>query len=391
MHGTWNQQSAFVRPRSLLRSYLRDHIDAPIGYLKFRWRGANTHGSRIRAGAQLAGFLSEAFAKYPDYEHAIVCHSHGGTVAQYALRRLPSIVREEKRAYCIYIGTPFIDCPPDAAAELDKVLDLASAWYGQLKAGTSVNGRFYSWISYLGLAVIAFGIAGLRGGEKQAFESTFLGVYAALVAAMWISLAFIVRFGSRARKLAAELRAYPLPLPQLCLRMAGDEPFWILRGFTEPIGALSAWQGKLRFGLLSVAAVGIVVGLLLMFVALLGNIWAPLEGLLVPGIVVAGAGSAAVFAALLLQVVNGFFGNLITSHPGALGRDGWAAAGWFLRYKITTVPPGACVEEQVYRPADLEGIPQGLFLQHSILYSSTTSLDRMARFLCRHTGFPYKG
>lgn len=260
-----------MRPRSQLRSYLRDHIDAPVGYLQFHWSGSNTHSARIKAGERLAGFLTEAFGKYPDYAHAMVCHSHGGNVAQYALRRLPPIVREERKVYCIYIGTPFIDCPPEATCELDKMLEMASAWYGQLNNGATVNGRFYSWLSYLGLAVIAFGIAMAHGGDKGTFENTFLSVYAVLIVVMWISLALIARFGPRARNRAAELRAYPLPVPQLCLRMGGDEPLRILSGLAETVAALNHSQGGARSVLLWLAAVGIVIGLILMMFGLLGR------------------------------------------------------------------------------------------------------------------------
>jgi hypothetical protein len=88
VHGTWGQNSLFLSPNSVFQRYLHDHIDAPVEFLEFPWSGDNTNSARLQAGGDLAHFLRKAFADYPEHAHAVVCHSHGGNVALYALRDL---------------------------------------------------------------------------------------------------------------------------------------------------------------------------------------------------------------------------------------------------------------------------------------------------------------
>src|ERR1700733_15019189 len=88
VHGTWGQNSPFLAPESLLRTVLRDRVDATIEFVVFRWSGKNSISSRLKAGRELATLLHRNFINQPTEAHALICHSHGGNVAMYALRML---------------------------------------------------------------------------------------------------------------------------------------------------------------------------------------------------------------------------------------------------------------------------------------------------------------
>ncbi len=89
--------------RTKLASYLQGIVvdDA------FRWSGANSHTARMQAGDELAGHLRGVHVEYPAARIAILAHSHGGTVALYAMQRLgkPAYISD-----LIFMNTPFLEC-----------------------------------------------------------------------------------------------------------------------------------------------------------------------------------------------------------------------------------------------------------------------------------------
>ena len=72
---------------------------------RLRWSGRNTHGQRLEAAEQLRTDIDASLHDNPGIPHFIVAHSHGGSVACYALqdKRLSSAITG-----VLCLGTPFL-------------------------------------------------------------------------------------------------------------------------------------------------------------------------------------------------------------------------------------------------------------------------------------------
>ena len=105
VHGTWPDAKGWISPGSVLRRELERGL-ANATFREFSWSGANTHAARTDAGDRLARFLHAGHEQYPDAQHFIIAHSHGGNVASYALRdpAARGIVTG-----VVTLGTPFIN------------------------------------------------------------------------------------------------------------------------------------------------------------------------------------------------------------------------------------------------------------------------------------------
>jgi len=99
----WLKDSAFGR----CVSRLSDETGQPVTIEPFIWSGANSETARRIAGRRLFDKLAELEARGEDY--AIVAHSHGGSLASWAL--LESVRRNVKLDHLqkwITVGTPFV-------------------------------------------------------------------------------------------------------------------------------------------------------------------------------------------------------------------------------------------------------------------------------------------
>lgn len=77
-----------------------------VGWRPFVWTGKNSERARQSAAKSLANFLKPITAKQEE-RICLICHSHGGNVARYAVANLLSESEREKIELIIYIGTPF--------------------------------------------------------------------------------------------------------------------------------------------------------------------------------------------------------------------------------------------------------------------------------------------
>jgi hypothetical protein len=115
VHGTWpygpgrqepeeGEPPAWFEDGSPFREEVQAHADRSLEYRAFRWSGENSFTARHQAAVALRTRLKEALAE--GGRHAIVAHSHGGTVAFHAVDGLdiPSPGRLDK---LITLGTPF--------------------------------------------------------------------------------------------------------------------------------------------------------------------------------------------------------------------------------------------------------------------------------------------
>lgn len=97
VHGTWGSRSPLASTDSDIGTRL-----ARRGYdvQPFLWRGGNWHRDRLRAATDLGELLNSM-----DHDVVIVAHSHGGNVAQMALRAAEPTAN---RRHLVTLGTPFV-------------------------------------------------------------------------------------------------------------------------------------------------------------------------------------------------------------------------------------------------------------------------------------------
>jgi hypothetical protein len=123
IHGTFDKGAAWTRPDSALQQALNDGLGVRAKVQAFEWTGHNTHGARLRAAKELAGFLDTEGAKHPGAKHVVIGHSHGGNVALYATNHIKD---NQNLAHIICLATPFLLCGARASISLLTHL----AWYG---------------------------------------------------------------------------------------------------------------------------------------------------------------------------------------------------------------------------------------------------------------------
>lgn len=106
VHGTWAGDADWTQDKSPFVSCLKTHLQpVKIEFRRFCWSGSNTHTHRLRAAEKLRGQLSQSLRDAPGLPHFIVGHSHGGSIACYALRD-----HDLRKAISgvICLGTPFL-------------------------------------------------------------------------------------------------------------------------------------------------------------------------------------------------------------------------------------------------------------------------------------------
>jgi hypothetical protein len=373
VHGTWGRNSAFIRPKSLLRDSLRRALDDSIGFLRFGWSGANTHRARISAGRQLAAFLKQAFAKYPDFDHFVISHSHGGNVLLYALRD-PVVQAKLRGGVCV--ATPFLKCLDRFTNNFGLNCLLGSLPFLLVIVPIFVAACFFYFEQYL-LAFLmpALALVVTFYGGKSCLE--FLGGSAE-------------RFKARLNELA-----FPsdLKVPLLIMRISTDEPGILLRWLSAlafsptriffRLGetVLPLWIAGAVYGLILIAEVAVVPAKLFGWnLALSICIWSLGSALTLTGIAIIGA---------LLWIVFGWaMGKVLTAHPLGFGLDGWHD-GWFMDVQVLVEPEYySLCDIKPYRPAeireDLGVFSFGISLKHSALFRSRVALSEIAVFIRTH-------
>jgi len=84
----------------------------------FRWSGKNSINARYRAALQLRRYLTRNLQNYPDAEHFVIAHSHGGTIA---LKAASFGGLGEKLRGIVCVSTPFLH-PIPRPAEAGRML-----------------------------------------------------------------------------------------------------------------------------------------------------------------------------------------------------------------------------------------------------------------------------
>jgi hypothetical protein len=76
-----------------------------VRFRAFCWSGRNTNSDRVNAASALRLFVRKNIETWPKARHYLVCHSHGGTVALYALN---DVDFAKLLAGVITLSTPFV-------------------------------------------------------------------------------------------------------------------------------------------------------------------------------------------------------------------------------------------------------------------------------------------
>ena len=105
IHGTFSPDAAWIQKDSFFASELAKALDTEVRFDKFNWGGRNLHTERIKQGKQLAEKIKNNLLQYPNYDHVIIAHSHGGNVVLYALNYIEDV---PANLFFVSLATPFL-------------------------------------------------------------------------------------------------------------------------------------------------------------------------------------------------------------------------------------------------------------------------------------------
>ena len=201
VHGTWARNASWTRPDSAISRALTERFGNEVCVQAFRWSGRNTHTARVRAAEGLRAYLESRIKQCASARHFLICHSHGGNVALYALRD-PALMGKVSGVACL--ATPFI-------VARERRLGQSQAWH--------IGGGMVALMFLLLCAM----------GHSNAF-SGILGPYAG-VARFLVPVMFLIGFMLLVRvwknfsdRLLAELTLPSVPSNKLLIvRAPGDE------------------------------------------------------------------------------------------------------------------------------------------------------------------------
>jgi pimeloyl-ACP methyl ester carboxylesterase len=166
VHGTFARQTEWVQETSFLAQYLINNASVSTDLCRFEWSGKNSHGDRLEAGKELCDYIKNIAAQNHGAEIFVIAHSHGGTVALYALKD-----REvaEKVKGLVTMGTPFLSIRCRNLATFARVnrlvvpLVTAAAWTAMLfismiaiSAGEELNDTYRLGIKTVAVSAFCF-------------------------------------------------------------------------------------------------------------------------------------------------------------------------------------------------------------------------------------------
>lgn len=107
VHGTWARRAKWIQPDSALARYLSDNVAGPVHVTTppFTWSGSNRLSARLKAAENLRRHLLDQVRDHPNDAHYVIGHSHGGSVAAYAIQDCEDL-RVRVRLICL--STPFL-------------------------------------------------------------------------------------------------------------------------------------------------------------------------------------------------------------------------------------------------------------------------------------------
>lgn len=231
VHGTFFPNAEWTQTSSNFSNDLRKHLLGVV-LRRFQWSGENSPSARHQASFKLLFYLEAISNEFPDCEHYVVAHSHGGSVALYCLQNgeLQPFV-----AGAICLNTPFLQY---SLRDLEPLI---------FAAGGS-------------LGIFAIVLIGTAFGP---FVGLFVGG-ALLLTAISYSQAFACIWKEDAESWIARLKTEAPAVPLLWVRNQDQLPPY-LRAIALTT-ALPAWVWQIWATVTAVLAIGGMIVLLVLFV-----------------------------------------------------------------------------------------------------------------------------
>jgi pimeloyl-ACP methyl ester carboxylesterase len=388
VHGTWASDAAWVQADSKLCQGL-SRIDPPPIVRSFHWSGHNSHRARLQAAEALTQQLGATFAEYPQAEHHLIAHSHGGNVALYALRN-PLI--SDRIASVVCLATPFIHAqsrPVEPAFEVLRMLThslalapgailmLLTFLLAVLIALAQPEWPLTQFLRNTGLPY-PFLLGGLVGLCGVVFWG---GLRVSRRLHPWLVAQLRPRIERYQRKLVNDYNhRAPHPIPVLNAQVERDEPaLWLraLRWMSEP-------QGDSRAVIMLAAVFALITGGSLVWQFIYDA--RATESLFSMTFFATYIVVSMILVWLIMLAVGFGFSHLIfiampvlfRAHGGGFGE--WSLfANWLVLIEARTEPAGG------YRLESFRIAAQGKGLRHSQIYEDDRVIARIGQWLTNNT------
>ena len=123
VHGTFARRADWTLPSSRLCRSISAAAHGPVRFEQFLWSGWNAVTSRRRGVERLTSHLTALLARWPNAQHFVIGHSHGGNIAFQAMR---DGAVESRIAGVVCLSTPFLCAAP---RNLGPVGPIAIWWF----------------------------------------------------------------------------------------------------------------------------------------------------------------------------------------------------------------------------------------------------------------------
>ncbi|MBT9612003.1 MAG: hypothetical protein IV108_01920 [Burkholderiales bacterium] len=239
IHGTFSPHAAWTQADSRFFQALKQRLGGETIHRRITWPGLfgslanNGHDYRLAGAKTLVQSLKESFAEFPDAEHWVIAHSHGGNVALYALRD-PEVA--QRLDGIVTMAAPFIQCKPRSyAADVITIWPLLFMSIGMVLMLVLFAALALYVLHLKGDAAALFTIAGTLAGEIPLFI-------------LWLKKDQLPAKFAAWQKATLDKLTLPTSIRQrmLCLSIRRDEAGGLLKG----MHSVAAWPHWLWDGLL---------------------------------------------------------------------------------------------------------------------------------------------
>ncbi len=356
IHGTFARRASWTGPDGAFAQRLTETLDGATRMLPpFSWTGRNSHDERVHAADQLAAVLIAT-----DTPQFLIAHSHGGNVA---LQALANENARRRVMGLVCLNTPFIHVRRRDLSTFTLLLMSLHpmGWWIWLTVGLYL---FHFRYVYPGEALQPSLIALLWSLPAVAAGLIAKGPFNAAMTAGVDAIE-----NHQARRAAFFTGSPAPPVPILCLTVARDEAYWLLRTVD-----LVSWTLKLpAYAALGMLGLGWVATEFVDLLWLIGQVappaWTWSQRLYSVGAIGMMIGVASYFTSLAMMVL---VMPLIRGHIMSYGeRPGDSAV---LDFGVRSYPPGADA-------AAVQVVAGTGGLRHSSLYASPDVIRRVSAWI----------